>query len=110
MPFKSQAQRAFMYAKHPEIAKKWEKHTPKGKKLPKKVKKKKTKKKKTRRESLEHKLDVAFGLIKETESNEPQATSRPTLGATKGSSKGSLVDMSPSKKKKIKQDIKAQDG
>lgn len=37
MPFKSEAQRRFMYAKHPNIAKKWEKHTPKGKKLPEKV-------------------------------------------------------------------------
>lgn len=41
MPFKSKAQRAFMYAAHPKIAKEWEKVTPKGKKLPKKVKKKK---------------------------------------------------------------------
>jgi hypothetical protein len=38
MPFKSQAQRAFMYATKPEMAKEWEKETPK-KKLPKKVKK-----------------------------------------------------------------------
>ena len=30
-----------MYAKHPEMAKEWEEKTPKGKKLPKKVKKKK---------------------------------------------------------------------
>jgi hypothetical protein len=35
MPFKSQKQRAFMYARHPEIAKEFEKETPKGKKLPK---------------------------------------------------------------------------
>ncbi len=35
MPFKSQTQRAFMYAKHPKIAKEFEKKTPKGKKLPK---------------------------------------------------------------------------
>jgi hypothetical protein len=28
-----------MYAKHPEMAKEWEEKTPKGKKLPKKVKK-----------------------------------------------------------------------
>ena len=33
-PFTSQAQRGFMYAKHPEIAKRWEKETPKGRKLP----------------------------------------------------------------------------
>lgn len=40
-PFRSQAQRKFMYANHPAMAKKWEAHTPKGKKLPKRVKKKK---------------------------------------------------------------------
>jgi len=34
MPFKSEAQRRFMYARHPEIAKRWERHTRK-KKLPK---------------------------------------------------------------------------
>lgn len=34
MPFKSDAQRKFMHAKHPEIAKRWEKHTPEGAKLP----------------------------------------------------------------------------
>lgn len=36
MPMKSQAQRAFLHAKHPGIAKTFEKHTPKGK-LPYKV-------------------------------------------------------------------------
>jgi len=45
MPFKSEAQRAFMYAVNPRIAKEWEKKTPKGKKLPKKVKSKKSRKK-----------------------------------------------------------------
>ena len=40
MPFKSQAQRKFMYAKHPEMAQEWEEKTPKGKKLPKKAAKK----------------------------------------------------------------------
>lgn len=40
MPFKSQAQRDWMYANHPEMANRWEAHTPKGKKLPKHVKKK----------------------------------------------------------------------
>jgi len=39
MPFKSQAQRKFMYAKHPKLAKEFEEKTPKGKALPKKVKK-----------------------------------------------------------------------
>jgi hypothetical protein len=40
MPFKSEAQKGWMYANHPQIAKEWEDKTPKGKKLPKKVKKK----------------------------------------------------------------------
>ena len=44
MPFKSQAQRSWMYANDPKMAKKWEEHTPKDAKLPKKVKKKKGKK------------------------------------------------------------------
>lgn len=34
MPFKSQAQRAFMYSQKPDLAKKFESMTPKGKKLP----------------------------------------------------------------------------
>ena len=41
MPFKSQAQQKWMYAHNPEMAKRWEEHTPKGKPLPKKVKRKK---------------------------------------------------------------------
>lgn len=45
MPFKSQAQRGFMYANHPEIAKEFEEKTPKGKKLPEHVAKKKKGKK-----------------------------------------------------------------
>ena len=39
MPFKSEAQRKWMYANKPEMAARWQKHTPKGKKLPKRVKK-----------------------------------------------------------------------
>ena len=34
MPFKSEAQRRLFYAKHPKLAKKWERETPKGKRLP----------------------------------------------------------------------------
>ena len=34
MPFVSQAQRGYLYANHPEIAKEFESKTPKGKKLP----------------------------------------------------------------------------
>lgn len=40
MPFKSQAQRKWMYANKPQMAKRWEKETPKSKKLPKRVSKK----------------------------------------------------------------------
>jgi hypothetical protein len=36
MPFKSQAQRGWMHANHPQMAKQWEAHTPAGK-LPAKV-------------------------------------------------------------------------
>lgn len=39
MPFKSEAQKKWMYANKPKMAKEWAAHTPKGKKLPKKVKK-----------------------------------------------------------------------
>lgn len=41
MPMKSKAQRAYLWAKHPDVAKKFEKETPKGKKLPKHAKRKK---------------------------------------------------------------------
>lgn len=41
MPFRSEAQRRFLYKYHPTMAKEWEKETPKGKKLPQHVKKKK---------------------------------------------------------------------
>lgn len=40
MPFKSEAQRRFMYAKHPEIAKRFERKTSKKKKLPEHVRQK----------------------------------------------------------------------
>lgn len=39
MPFKSQAQRGFMYAKHPKLAKEFEAETPENAKLPEHVKK-----------------------------------------------------------------------
>jgi hypothetical protein len=45
MPFKSDAQRKWMYATNPKMAAEWEAHTPKGIDLPKKLKKKKDKKK-----------------------------------------------------------------
>ena len=40
MPFKSKDQRKWMYANKPKMAEEWESKTPKGKALPKKVKKK----------------------------------------------------------------------
>ena len=40
MPFKSKAQKKFMYAKKPKLAKEFEAKTPKGKKLQKRSKKK----------------------------------------------------------------------
>jgi hypothetical protein len=45
MPFVSQAQRGWMHANHPEMAARWDKETPRGKKLPKHVKKRKAKRK-----------------------------------------------------------------
>ena len=40
MPMKSKAQRAYLHAKKPKVAKEYEAKTPKGKKLPNKVKSK----------------------------------------------------------------------
>lgn len=34
MPFKSEAQRRFMYARHPKLAREFQSKTPKGAKLP----------------------------------------------------------------------------
>ena len=34
MPFQSEAQRRWMYAHHPEMARRWQRETPKGKHLP----------------------------------------------------------------------------
>ena len=41
MPFKSQAQRKFLFANKPKIAREFARKTRKGKKLPKRVKRKK---------------------------------------------------------------------
>ena len=64
MPFKSEAQRKWMYANEPEMAKKWEEHT-KNKNLPKRSKKKK-KMKKVKREKktlIDNKISDALNLI-----------------------------------------------
>ena len=50
MPFESQSQRRFMYAKHPDIAKRWEEETPTGKRLPRKLGKKRKPVKRSRNE------------------------------------------------------------
>lgn len=39
MPFKSQAQKRFLFANYPDMAVRWAKETPKNKKLPEHVKK-----------------------------------------------------------------------
>lgn len=41
MPFKSEAQRRYLYANEPEVAREFQAHTPKGAKLPRHVGKKK---------------------------------------------------------------------
>lgn len=38
MPFKSEAQRRYLFAREPEVAKEFAKETPNGKKLPERVK------------------------------------------------------------------------
>lgn len=45
MPFKSEAQKGWMYANHPGMAQQWQEETPKGKKLPAKLTNKSTTKK-----------------------------------------------------------------
>jgi len=49
MPFKSKAQRKYMYANKPKLAKEFQAKTPTGKKLPEHVKKTKPKKKSSSR-------------------------------------------------------------
>jgi hypothetical protein len=57
MPFVSQQQRKWMYANDPEMAKEWEKHTPKNKKLPKRKKKSSFESLSIRRASRKEKLN-----------------------------------------------------
>lgn len=44
MPFKSEAQRSYLFANEPKVAKEFAAHTPKGAKLPEHVKTRKKKK------------------------------------------------------------------
>jgi hypothetical protein len=46
MPFKSKAQKKYLYANKPKVAKEFEEKTPKGKKLPAKLRRKARKTKK----------------------------------------------------------------
>jgi hypothetical protein len=41
VPFQSRAQRGYLWANDPKVARRFAKHTPKGAKLPRRVKKKK---------------------------------------------------------------------
>ena len=45
MPFKSKAQRGWMWANRPKMARRWQAHTPKGTKLPERVRKKRARRK-----------------------------------------------------------------
>jgi hypothetical protein len=97
MPFKSKAQRAYLYANNPEVAKEFEKKTPKGAKLPQKVAKKENDD--DIEESFVHRIDAALGLLEQVAG----AAQRATLGASQGISKGSLGDDdSPDRRKKRK--------
>lgn len=48
MPMRSQAQRSYLWLRHPELARKFEEETPKGKDLPSKLKEKGRSKRKRR--------------------------------------------------------------
>ena len=74
MPFKSQAQRGYMHAKHPSIAKRWEEHTP-DKKLPAKVGKGEDMKK------------VGYGMDKGEEHEKKEVK---LIGKLKGMHKGAV--------------------
>jgi len=70
MPFKSDAQRRWMYANEPEMAKRWEEHTPKGKDLPERVGKKKKKKKGHKKKADDNGRALALMLLQRLQSGE----------------------------------------
>ena len=49
MPFKSEAQKRYLYANHPEMAKRWEAHTPDSASLPEHVRRSAKKKRALKR-------------------------------------------------------------
>lgn len=65
MPFKSEAQRRFMYSQHPEMAKRWQEHTPKGTKLPEKVND-------TKKKPMKKKASVLAVIVKQAEGEQTQ--------------------------------------
>jgi hypothetical protein len=81
MPFKSQAQRKWMYANHPEMAKRWSEHTPKGKKLPEYVNEKKAFVQGFIKRAAEYGVDEkqAFELLKRAATSFPQPTAQPAM-------------------------------
>lgn len=60
MPMRSQAQRRFLHARHPDIARRFEEHTPPGVKLPERVK---TKAEKKARDLLANEVQQALPLL-----------------------------------------------
>jgi hypothetical protein len=70
MPFKSDAQRRWMYANHPAMAKRWQEHTPKGKDLPEHVSKKKKRKKKGHKKKAEDARSVILALLQRMQGGE----------------------------------------
>lgn len=96
MPFKSEAQRKWMHANKPEMAKEFEAATPKGKKLPKRVSKEDAEEVE---ESFIKRLDQVLG------EGTPGATRGPTYGpegVTLGSAESEYPDTPRKKKKKNK--------
>lgn len=67
MPFKSEAQRRYLYLHHPAMARRWEKETPSGKKLPRHVKDKDRKK---------SAMELLFG-VKSADGDDDSAESGP---------------------------------
>lgn len=63
MPFKSEAQRRWMFARKPKMAKRWAKHTPKGKKLPEKVTEDKPYSELDRQSARRLKVKMALGAV-----------------------------------------------
>jgi hypothetical protein len=93
MPFESEAQRRFMYSQHPELAKEFEKATPKGADLPEHVKKMAA-----GGTSDDDRDDALAEALKEAQKSKPQPTpsietqlTHPDLNNPDGSAKGIFI-------------------